>query len=315
MKKVSILMYLFIGLVLISSCKDDDNGNTSPKTIVEIAQETPNLSLLVEAVIAADLAGTLSGEGPFTVFAPTNAAFEAALTALGVQLSDLSQTQIAGLLLYHTLSGSVRSTDLSDTYVSTLSPGGPGLTNTSLQIQVTGGVKFNGNASPVQTDIIASNGIIHIIDAVMLPKDVVELALANDNFTSLVAALTRSDLTADFVDILSGEGPFTVFAPTNAAFTALLNSNPDWTVLADVPVSVLEEVLKYHVVAGAHVRSSALSNGQEVTTFQGQDFTINLGSGASITTASGGTANIVLTDVQGTNGVIHVVDAVLVPVL
>jgi uncharacterized surface protein with fasciclin (FAS1) repeats len=313
MKKLSFLFILLTGLVLISSCKKDDE-TTTEKTIVELAQETPELSLLVEAVIAADLVGTLSGEGPFTVFAPTNAAFEAALSALGVELSDLSQAQIAGLLLYHTLSGRVTSSDLSDTYVSTLSPGGPGLSNTSLQIQVTGGVKFNGNASPVTVDIIASNGIIHIIDAVMLPKNVVELALANPNFTSLVAALTRADLTADFVDILSGEGPFTVFAPTNAAFTALL-SDLGLSNLADVPVETLEEVLKYHVVAGANVRSAALSNGQVVTTFQGDDFTINLGSGASITTSSGGSANIVLTDVQGTNGVIHVVDAVLVPAL
>jgi uncharacterized surface protein with fasciclin (FAS1) repeats len=313
MKKLSFLFILLTGLVLISSCKKDDE-TTTEKTIVELAQETPELSLLVEAVIAADLVGTLSGEGPFTVFAPTNAAFEAALSALGVELSDLSQAQIAGLLLYHTLSGRVTSSDLSDTYVSTLSPGGPGLTNTSLQIQVTGGVKFNGSASPVTVDINASNGIIHIIDEVMLPKDVVELALANPNFTSLVAALTRADLTADFVDILSGEGPFTVFAPTNAAFAALL-SDLGLSNLADVPVETLEEVLKYHVVAGANVRSSALSNGQVVTTFQGDDFTINLGSGASITTSSGGSANIVLTDVQGTNGVIHVVDAVLVPAL
>jgi uncharacterized surface protein with fasciclin (FAS1) repeats len=314
MKKLSFLFILFTGLVLISSCKKDDDTTPAEKNIVELAQETPELSLLVEAVIAADLAGTLSGDGPFTVFAPTNAAFEAALAALGVELSDLSQAQIAGLLLYHTLSGKVRSSDLTDTYVSTLSPGGPGLTNTSLQIQVTGGVKFNGNASPVTVDIVASNGIIHIIDAVMLPKNVVELALANDNFTSLVAALTRSDLEDDFVDILSGDGPFTVFAPTNAAFTALL-SDLGYATLADVPVDVLTEVLKYHVVAGANVRSNQLSNGQTVTTFQGQDFTINLGSGASITTASSGSANIVLTDVQGTNGVIHVVDAVLVPAL
>lgn len=307
MKKLSLFALLFAGLVLISSCKDDDTPPVvEEKTIVELAQETPNLSLLVEAVVAADLAGTLSGDGPFTVFAPTNAAFEAALTALGFSSIDEIPTDVlTGVLLYHVVSGSVRSTDLSDTYVATLSPSGPGLTNASLQIQVTGGVQFNGSASPVTTDIVAKNGIIHIIDEVMLPKDVVELALANPNFSSLVAALTATGLETDFVDVLSGDGPFTVFAPTNAAFDQLL-IDLDVSSISEIDTETLEAVLLYHVISDSNVRSTQLSAG-DVTTLGGTA-TISLTDGPQINDA-----NIIVVDVQGTNGVIHAIDKVLLP--
>lgn len=306
MKKFSFFALLFAGLVLISSCKKDDDTTTAEKTIVELAQETPNLSLLVDAVVRANLAGTLSGDGPFTVFAPTNAAFENALTLLGfASIDEVPVDVLTGVLLYHVVSGSVRSTDLSDTYVSTLSPAGPGLTLASLQIQVTGGVKFNGSASPVTTDIVAKNGIIHIIDEVMLPKNVVQLALSNPNFSSLVAALTATGLETDFVDVLSGDGPFTVFAPTNAAFTALL-SDLGVTSLGDIDTETLEAVLLYHVISGSNVRSTQLSAG-DVTTLGGTA-TISLTGGPKINDS-----NIIVVDVQGTNGVIHAIDKVLLP--
>ena len=121
----------------------------------------------------------------------------------------------------------------------------------SLQIDVSNGVVFNGSATPIDTDIEAKNGIIHTINEVMLPPNVVNLASNNDDFSILVAALTRSDLTTDYVSVLTGEGPFTVFAPTNAAFEALLASSADWNTLEDIPVATLEAVLNYHVVSGA----------------------------------------------------------------
>jgi transforming growth factor-beta-induced protein len=306
MKKLSLIALLFAGLVLISSCKKDDDTPPPAKTIVELAQETPNLSILVDAVVKANLAGTLSGDGPFTVFAPTNAAFEAALGLLGfASLDEVPNDVLTAVLLYHVVSGNVKAADLTDTYVSTLSPSGPGLTNTSLQIQVTGGVKFNGSANPVTTDIIAKNGVIHIIDEVMLPKDVVQLALANPNFSSLVAALTATGLETDFVDVLSGDGPFTVFAPTNAAFAQLL-IDLDVSSLSEIDTETLEAVLLYHVISGANVRSSQLSAG-DVTTLGGTA-TISLTGGPKINDS-----NIIVVDVQGTNGVIHAIDKVLLP--
>ncbi len=145
----------------------------------------------------------------------------------------------------------------------------------------------------------------------MLPPNVVTLALNNSGFTSLVAALTDSRHTTDFVTILSGDGPFTVFAPTNAAFQALLDSNSSWSSLADVPIATLESVLLYHVVSGANVQSDQLSNG-DVTTLGGV-VTIDLTTGAQIKTTSSQIANIIIVDVQGTNGVVHAIDTVLLP--
>jgi uncharacterized surface protein with fasciclin (FAS1) repeats len=165
------------------------------------------------------------------------------------------------------LDGTVRYNDLTDTYVNTLSTG-PNDEPLSLQVELTGGVEFNGDAKPESAatlDVGASNGIVHVIDKVMLPPNVVNLALNNAGFTSLVAALTRDDLTTNFVEILSSNGPFTVFAPTNAAFQALLDSNNDWSTLADIPVGTLEAVLSYHVINEMNVQADQLANGSVPT--------------------------------------------------
>jgi uncharacterized surface protein with fasciclin (FAS1) repeats len=312
MKNLLKLLSLALIVTFLSSCDDDDDDTIVPtNTIVDVAVNN-NLSSLVAAVTRADLAITLSGDGPFTVFAPTNAAFQALLdsNADWNSLNDIPVEALRSVLLFHVLSGSVASGDLSDTYVTTLSTG-PNSEALSLQVEVTGGVEFNGDASPITVDVEASNGIVHVIDKVMLPPNVVTLALNNSGFTSLVAALTDSRHTTDFVSILSGAGPFTVFAPTNAAFQALLDSNTDWNSLGDVPVATLEAVLLYHVVNEANVQSGELSNGDVPTL--GGIITIDLTDGAQIKTTSSQTVNIIVVDVQGTNGVIHGIDTVLLP--
>ena len=310
MKKLLKLVAVVLIVTFISSCSDDDSI-IETNTIVDIAVNN-NLSSLVAAVTKADLADTLSGSGPFTVFAPTNAAFQALLdsNANWSSIDDIPVETLRSVLLFHVLNGTVASGDLSDTYVSTLSTG-PNDEAISLQVEVTGGVEFNGDANPVVVDVNASNGIVHVIDKVMLPPNVVTLALNNAGFTSLVAALTDSRHTTDFVAVLSGAGPFTVFAPTNAAFQALLDSNTEWNSVADIPVATLEVVLLYHVVNEANVQSGQLSNGDVPTL--GGTITIDLTTGAQIVTSSDQTVNIIITDVQGTNGVIHAVDSVLLP--
>ena len=252
MKKVILFAFLILSSLSFTSCSDDDTTTPEVVDIATTAQNTDDLSTLVAALERVNLATTLQGNGPFTVFAPTNAAFQALLDSNPAwnSLDDIDDATLTSVLLFHVLAAEVRAADLTDSYVTTLSTG-PNNEQTVLQIDVTGGVKFNGNANPVTTDVEATNGVVHIIDAVMLPPDVVSLALTNDNFSILVAALTRSDLTTDYVSVLSGDGPFTVFAPTNAAFEALLNSNPDWNSLDDIPVATLEAVLNYHVV-GRH---------------------------------------------------------------
>jgi len=121
----------------------------------------------------------------------------------------------------------------------------------------------------------------------------------------LVAALTRSDLAFDFVDFLSGDGPFTVFAPTNAAFAALLDSNPAWSALDDIDAATLDAVLKYHVISGVNAESTSLVDGTEIATANGEMVTINTVNGVTVTDKGGAVANVDLADVQGTNGVVH----------
>jgi transforming growth factor-beta-induced protein len=299
--KISLSVVLFSMLTLFSACEDDDPA-AGPDSIVEIAVSNPDFSILVAALTKADLVEVLEGDGPFTVFAPTNDAFAALLDDLGVSsLDELSAEALTPILLNHVVVGSVRSTDLETGYVPSANASGPGETNIDLYIEVGSGVTINGSVSVTQADIIASNGVIHVVDEVILPTDIVDIAVANDNFTTLVGALSDADL----VETLQGEGPFTVFAPTNAAFEEIAE------VVAGLTVEQLSDILQYHVVAGANVRSSALTNGQVVETLTGT-ITINIsGNTVTITDETEATATVVLADVQGTNGVVHVIDKVL----
>ena len=316
--KSVFILCLILSLSFITSCSDDDPIiNPTPKSIVDLAIATPELSSLVSALQKADLVTALQADGPFTVFAPTNTAFQALLDSNSAwsSLNDIPVETLKSVLLFHVLSGKVASGDLSDTYAKTLATG-PNDENLSLQVEITGAIEFNGNSKPIDVDIMASNGVIHTIDKVMLPPNIVTLSLNNNGFTSLVAAVTDSRHTTDFVSILSGNGPFTVFAPTNAAFQALLDSNASWNSLTDVPIGTLDAVLKYHVVNNANVQADQLTAG-DITMIGGGKITIDLSSGAQIKTSSNQTVNILVgaatNDVQGTNGVIHAIDKVLLP--
>ena len=316
-KNLTSLMFLgfFLSFGLLTSCSNDDDPIIEkPKSIVDIAVADSNLSILVSALQKADLVSALQADGPYTVFAPTDAAFQALLDSNDSwnSLDDIPVETLKSVLLFHVISGEVKATDLSNTYVNTLSTG-PNDEMLSLQVEVDGAVEFNGDSKPIATDVMASNGVIHTIDKVMLPANVVTLALNNSGFTSLVAALTDSRHTTDFVSLLSQEGPYTIFAPTNDAFQALLDSNDSWNSLADIPIATLEAVLKYHVFAGGNVQSDELSDDQEITMFDGNIVTVDLSSGAKLDTSSGQSVTISLTDVQGTNGVVHVVSSVLLP--
>jgi uncharacterized surface protein with fasciclin (FAS1) repeats len=314
MKRSFLLMGLFC-LSLISltfvSCDNDDDPTGETRNIVEFAQDDPNFSLLVEAVIKADLVDILSSDGPLTVFAPTNAAFEAFLG--GSSIADTPKDVLVTILTNHVVGGAVRSTDLQTGYYETASATTFG-DNAFIYISTDNGVTINGTVNVDQADVEVANGIIHVLDAVIAPPTVVTFATSDPNFSSLVAALTATGLTTNFVEVLSGDGPFTVFAPTNGAFQALLDSNEDWNGIGDIPTAVLEEVLLYHVTGIGNVRAEDIVDGIEVTTLApGETFTINLGAGDPVINAAGNTANIIATNVQAHNGVVHVIDAVILP--
>lgn len=307
MKNQTILLgttLLFLFGTLTIACDDDDSKVQQPQTIAQIAAGDAQFSTLVSALDRVGLVSVLDGTGTFTVFAPTNAAFD----ALGVDLNTLTDDQLKDILLYHVLGTSVRSTDISEgqTYASTASNSGPNGTALSVLIEKSGSnVKINNSARVTTADIEASNGLIHVIDKVILPLDIVGHAAANSNFTELVGALGAA--SGDLVTVLSGDGPFTVFAPLNSAFEAISS------VTATLTPDQLAKVLTYHVASG-NVVSGQISNGTVVTTVNGESFTINIaGSALTVTDANGNVANIVLTDVQATNGVVHVLDKVILP--
>jgi len=309
--KFPFLMLLCLSLFVVS-CNKETEEKTD--TVVDLAKENSQFSTLVSALEITNLAGTLTGTGPFTIFAPTNKAFADFLAANNYEfLEDVPTLALAEVLLNHVVRGNVKSTDLKQGYVNTMSTDAPTAeTNLSLFVDLSTGVVLNGNATVTATDLTAANGVIHEVNAVIASPTVVTHALSNPIFSTLVAALTATGLTTDFVEVLSGEGPFTVFAPTNDAFTTLLAENDAWTELSDIPTETLEAVLKYHVVSGSNVVAAGLEESMMVTTLGGT-FRISLEGGPSIRTSSQGTSDIIATDVQGTNGVVHAIDAVLQP--
>lgn len=314
MKKVLFSMFLALSAALtFSSCAENEDDN--PKNIVETAQANSSLTSLVAALNRAGLVDALNASGPFTVFAPTNEAFSAFLSANGfAKLEDVPVDVLKQVLLNHVVSGEVRAANVpAEGYVKTLATFGTTSSNLSILAQKNAsGVSINKDVKVTTADVVATNGVIHIVDRVIGLPTVVNHALNNANFSTLVAALTRPGLGVDYVSILSGAGPFTVFAPTNAAFAALL-TELNLTSLDQVDNATLNAVLQYHVVSGANVLAGQLTNGQEVTSLQGGKFTINLTGGAKIVDGQNRTTNIILTDVQGSNGVVHAIDRVILP--
>lgn len=317
MKNLIKILAVFFAVSFIGvSCSNNNDEPVMSQTIYAIASRDSDLSSLKAAIDKADLAATLDASvGTYTVFATSNAAFNTFLQANGfASLNDVPVAALKQILLNHVLATRVTSGDIATGYVSTLAKGAASSTrNLSMFINNASGVKINGISNVTKADIMATNGVIHKVDAVIGLPTIVTHALANPNFTSLVAALTRNDMP-DFVGILGGtaSSPFTVFAPTNAAFTSLLGELglPN---LAAVPTATLENVLKYHVVAGASVASTDLVNNMNVTTFQGGMFTITTTGGAKITDANNRVSSIILTDVQCSNGIVHAIDRVLLP--
>ncbi|MDQ2177792.1 fasciclin domain-containing protein [Marinifilum sp. D714] len=303
------LFLLMIAAIVNVSCEDDDDDMPKPmpikENIVDIVIGNDNFSILAAALTKADLVDALNANGPFTVFGPTNAAFEQLFMDLGVSgIDDLSAEALTPILLYHVLGIQAKSTDLSNGYLETLNTFTPGDYPINLLVSFDSGVKLNNSANVTTADVMASNGVIHIIDEVLLPPDVVDIAIANATFSHLVDAVIKADL----VDALKGDGPFTIFAPTDTAFEALF-ADLGINGIQDLSAEDLTPILTYHVVSG-NVRAADVSTGTVSTLNTEADLEIDAdGSGVIIN----GSSNVIATDVQGTNGVIHVIDKVLIP--
>lgn len=306
---------VMVASAVLTSCSKDDDTTPSEQNIYQTAKANPDLSSLVAAIDKAGLSDELSNSGAsFTVFAPTNDAFSAFLSANGFNsLNDVPVDVLTSVLLNHVVDGRKMAADLTTGYVNTLATFGSTTSHLSLYVNTSAGVTLNGSSKVTAADVKASNGVVHVVDQVIGLPTVVTFAISNPDFSTLVQALTRPDLSTDFVSILSGAGPFTVFAPTNAAFSALL-TELGASSLDDIDAATLEKVLTYHVVSG-NILAESLSNNQVVGTLNGDSFTIHLMSGAQIMDANDRTSNIIATDVQGSNGVVHVIDKVILPTL
>ena len=289
------------------------------KSIVDIAVEDGRFTTLVAAVQAAGLADTLSGEGEFTVFAPTDDAFAALPEGTVESLLEDPQGALKDILLYHVAEGAVPAETVVTLESATTIQGEP------VAITVAdGNVMLNESANVIITDIVASNGIIHVIDAVILPpsmtetaeaedtmaedemmdaKSIAEIATEDGRFNTLVAAVTAAGLA----ETLSSEGEYTVFAPTDDAFAAL----PEGTVegLLEDPEGALKDILLYHVV-GSVVPAETVVTLDSADTLQGEPVAISVVDGEVVLNDS---AKVIITDIEASNGIIHVIDAVILP--
>jgi transforming growth factor-beta-induced protein len=298
---MKLTQILFAGAALAAlSVGTITRAEAAEKNIVETAVGAGSFKTLVAAVQAAELVDALQGEGPFTVLAPTDEAF-AKLPAGTVEtlLKPENKEKLVAVLTYHVIPAKAMAKD-----VVTLSSAAT-LNGQAVSIDATSdGVKING-ANVVKTDIECSNGVIHVIDSVILPSfdPIPVVATKAGSFSTLIAAATAAGLA----DALSGEGPFTVFAPTDEAF-AKLPEGTVATLLKPENKDKLVAILKYHVVEGRVFSGDAVKAGK-AKTLQGEEIKISAGSDGAKVNDSG----LVALDINASNGVIHVIDSVLLP--
>ena len=269
-----------------------------PVDIPATAQSTGIHTSLVAAVIQADLLATLQGDGPFTVFAPTDQAF----TDAGIDLADLDTPEgkatLSDILLYHVVSAEVPAANVTDCMLATAANGDP------LSFTVGNGVMVN-DANVTMTDVISTNGLVHVIDKVLMPTDTPNNIPRTAQCTGIHNSLVAGVLQAELLETLQGPGPFTVFAPTDQAFA---DAGIDLAAL-DTPEgkAALSDILLYHVV-GAEVPAANVSECMTATAVNGQQLAFSVGDDVMVNNATVTTA-----DVATSNGIIHVIDKVLTP--
>ena len=322
-KPFRLVLALVLAAFLIG-CGDSDNDDNDDRAsdqptdnIVETAVADGRFTTLVAALQAADLDDDLQGDGPFTVFAPTDDAFNALPAGtVDALLEPAAKDDLTDLLTYHVVAGDdLVANDVIALDGNAIEALNGGLINIAVD---SGSVVLNadGNrpATVIITDIETSNGIIHVIDVVLDPsdglRDIVGTAVADGRFTTLVAALQAAELDDD----LQAPGPFTVFAPTDEAFAALPAGTVDF-LLEPANQGILSDILLYHVVTGEFFAADVIAlDGSDVEALNGGDIDIDIEAGSVILNDDGNReATVIITDIETSNGVIHVIDAVLDP--
>ncbi|MDQ6985101.1 MAG: fasciclin domain-containing protein [Candidatus Dojkabacteria bacterium] len=281
-----------------------DNTEVDPN-IVETAVATDNLSTLVAAVTAAELVDTLSNpNASYTVFAPTNNAFALIQPTVDTLLLTENMAQLQDVLGYHVVNSEVLSSDLRDGQIV------ESLNGETLRVRIIDGVVYINNAMVLTADIETSNGVVHIIDSVLVPGQfgtVVDTAIATPTLSTLVDAVVAAQLDSTLAD---PSASYTVFAPTNDAFAEISDSVA--TLLLPENIESLQNVLTYHVIAN-EVFSDELTNVQVITTLNGETLTVDITDEGVFIVGNQNRAMVSLADVKTSNGVVHVIDTVLLP--
>ncbi len=312
-RPLSLLLGLALTVVFSACSEDDDDDNVTPtsQNIVATAQASSNLSTLVTALGKfPDLVSTLGGSGEFTVFAPTNEAFANLLEAVGQSsLDDIPEDVLRSILEYHVVAGSeLEASDLPTGNVETVS-------GEDISVSTSNGVVLNGSATVSTADVDATNGMVHIVDAVLIPPSVqpvvgtiVAPAYFNKDFSILVAAVVQAGLLET---LLNPQGDFTLFAPTNNAFeaagiTQLPANNADGN-------AALTSILTYHVINGTIASSdlpeTSAFDPAAVESLGGVIYLSNKGDGVFLN----GNTTVTTTDIEASNGIVHVIDRTLLP--
>ncbi|QJW92289.1 fasciclin domain-containing protein [Spirosoma taeanense] len=321
---------LLTGLVLaFSSCKKDEDNTPAPPTIYSLISTGNQFTILKKALVKAGLNGPLSQPGNLTVFAPTDAAFRAFGYADTNAINNIPATQVpllVAVLQYHVIGSKVESSAIPaavNTPQQTL--GGLPLYVTKAASSTTSSatstsISVNG-ARVVSLDGQASNGAVHVIDRVLLPPVLGNIAATLQgiptlfptySFTFLQAAVAKAGIGGALI----ANGPLTVFAPTDAAFTA---ANPNIKTVEDVnalPAATLAQILSYHVINNARAYTPLITNGQSLTTLQGGTITAATSTTGITVTGRGNNSTasrVIGPDLSATNGVIHVIDRLLLP--
>jgi len=319
MKRLKIL---FLSLFLISmySCSKDENEPQMriKKTIFEHVASSMNYSYLTYALQRTDLDDVLNEEGDYTLYAPNNSAFIGFLMRGGYSnLDEVPIEPLKKLLLNHIMAGQIRYRDFKSGYYPTAASSDVNDRSLSIYInQVNMRVTLNGSSRIVQGNVNGSNGVIHAVNAVIPIPSLVTFVLADPNLFNLGLALTRDDLTVDFPTILSTENgsapaPFTVFAPNNNAFVDLLNEL-EVERLSSIDEPTLNLTLNHHLLGETNALSTDLSDNLILNTLGGE-ITANITGGASLTDGNARVSNIITVDIQANNGVLHIVDKVILP--
>ncbi|CCH52669.1 beta-Ig-H3/fasciclin [Fibrisoma limi BUZ 3] len=313
---VAALFTLFV--FGMTACSDDDDNTPVTANIAELVGTNAQFTLLNAALARAGLDATLRQPGPYTVFAPTDDAFRAAGYANAAAVNAADQNALRNILLYHVIGGSVPASAINtgqNAQPTSLSANGTIYISKAASTSGTAtGVSVNG-ARVLQADVAASNGIIHVIDRVLLPPtgSILAVVQADTSLSLLTAAALRGG--AEVTTALNNPAiPITVFAPTNAAFRATSFSTV--AAITAAPEDVLRGILTYHVIPAVRAYSPTLTNGATITTFQTGTVTVGVSSTAVTVTGRGNGGNpsrVTTPDINATNGVIHKIDRVLLP--